>query len=312
MRHEATVANSSSRLLSLPGELRNKIFKYALTADDGIIYAYHFLGADHLYLYPRRPGHQTEGDLTRFSGPVLFNRLKHVCKQIQEEVKDVELKYNTVDYPYYADEEHRYPDDFIRLLRSYPQQYSWLTSLRLHTTPNILFGRRSGHRHDGFADIGAYLAPLVQFYKTIPHIKIHMVIANWMSDPTSLANVALGSSIVAACGLDAMTNALFNHPCYSMWGANKIFCTELIKEREKSGLAGACDGLDNLTFFPDMTDEEVEHMETTQGEQFVSRLPPQHPTLPHYEEWKKVWARMAVSWARHGIKPFQDEGSWTP
>lgn len=99
-RRQATVANSSSRLLSLPGELRNRIFKDALTADDGIVYAYHFYGAERLYLYPRRPNHKVVGDVarTRFSGPDLFNRLKHVCKQIQEEVKDLELKYNTVSF----------------------------------------------------------------------------------------------------------------------------------------------------------------------------------------------------------------------
>lgn len=133
-----------------------------------------------------------------------------------------------------------------------------------------------------------------------------------MSDPTSLANVSLVTLIIAACGLDAMEHALCQHPCYSLWNANKIVFTEVAKEREKSGFVSACDGLDNLTFFPDMTSEEVDRMETTQGEKFITCLPKEHPTLPHYDGWKKVWARMAVSWARNGIKPFKDNGSWTP
>ncbi|OAG16618.1 hypothetical protein CC77DRAFT_1065068 [Alternaria alternata] len=48
-----------SRLLQLPGELRNKIFEYALTIDDGICYREDKLGVGWLCLHPQ----QTERDV---------------------------------------------------------------------------------------------------------------------------------------------------------------------------------------------------------------------------------------------------------
>jgi hypothetical protein len=48
-----------SRLLQLPGELRNKIFEYALTIDDGICYREDKVGVGWLCLHPQ----QTERDV---------------------------------------------------------------------------------------------------------------------------------------------------------------------------------------------------------------------------------------------------------
>ncbi|CAN9468951.1 hypothetical protein AA0117_g6282 [Alternaria alternata] len=54
-----------SRLLQLPGELRNKIFEYALTIDDGICYREDKLGVGWLCLHPQ----QTERDVEELAQP---------------------------------------------------------------------------------------------------------------------------------------------------------------------------------------------------------------------------------------------------
>ena len=62
---EAPVRNAGvdSRLLQLPGELRNKIFEYALTIDEGIYYREDKVGVGWLCLHPRK----FEEDVERLS-----------------------------------------------------------------------------------------------------------------------------------------------------------------------------------------------------------------------------------------------------
>ncbi len=78
---------AASPLLRLPGEIRNRIYEYALAADDNKISAKP-CGLDsknvqiHLYL----PENEN----------IDFNLLKFVCRQLYKETAGIEAKFNTV------------------------------------------------------------------------------------------------------------------------------------------------------------------------------------------------------------------------
>jgi hypothetical protein len=92
------------QLLHLPGEVRNKIYKYALDT-----------GSRGLYLLKGRGGPERVGDHTLRLG---HNQLKYTCRQLYHETADVELKYNNVNFDsrtrYKWDE--RIPQAFDNLL----------------------------------------------------------------------------------------------------------------------------------------------------------------------------------------------------
>ena len=73
----------SSRLLQLPGELRNKIYEYALTEERGLV-AY---ANSPCVLRTFRRGPDRES-----------NQLKYVCHQLYAETRDLALRYNRLTF----------------------------------------------------------------------------------------------------------------------------------------------------------------------------------------------------------------------
>jgi hypothetical protein len=86
------LAVSPQRLLSLPGELRNQIYEYALTDENDLQCLVPVATTSSLRLVS--PSKSTFRD---------FNELQYVCKQLYKETSGLELQYNTVvfygDFP---------------------------------------------------------------------------------------------------------------------------------------------------------------------------------------------------------------------
>lgn len=318
----ATETNSRSRLLSLPAEVRNLIYEYALTAEDGNLYTYNLLG------YPGYgPGHY------RRSGPYLslfsrrlkykpykeINQLKSVCKQIRTEAKDLELKYNTVVVPFTLYEPYRnrrefkvLPPSLMESLQDRGQPLLWLSSVRFYVdNPYLKVLQRTYHAGPTYH---CNLFPLARLCRLIPHTKVHVVIQGWLYEAgVRETDVLTGSIFAALCGLDEMMAALALHPYFESRPIPLRILMEMrdLEIQAKHEFRDLCKGVESPTIFPKMSIARVEQFEATQGVAFVAELPREHP-LPRYEDWKKVWCRMAVSWARNGIKPFKDEGVWKP
>jgi hypothetical protein len=90
-RSRLDLAVSPQRLLSLPGELRNQIYEYALTDEN-----------DLQCLVPVASSSLRLVSLSKSIFPD-FNELQYVCKQLYKETSGLELQYNTVvfygDFP---------------------------------------------------------------------------------------------------------------------------------------------------------------------------------------------------------------------
>ena len=74
---------SSSDFLALPGELKNRIFEYVLTADKPLLYAGAPQGLRSIVLVEHAARHP-------------FNRIKQVCQELACDTADLELKYNEI------------------------------------------------------------------------------------------------------------------------------------------------------------------------------------------------------------------------
>jgi hypothetical protein len=85
----------TSRLLSLPGELRNSIYEYVLTSDKGF---------DYVSNSDAPPTVSSSSSVVHPNTSIVafrelgikqhFNKLKHTCKQLAAETYELELRYN--------------------------------------------------------------------------------------------------------------------------------------------------------------------------------------------------------------------------
>jgi hypothetical protein len=97
----------SSPLLSLPGELRNMIFKLVLSEADGVEFIEDDSRNGWLCLYvrdrdtasfitPDTPMHTVK------NGRVIANQLQFICRQLRQEMKTPGISYNTIAFNYPA------------------------------------------------------------------------------------------------------------------------------------------------------------------------------------------------------------------
>jgi hypothetical protein len=93
-----------SRLLQLPGELRNKVFEYALTLDDGVCYREDNLGVGWLCHHPQQSDPDTNEHAptptaaarVTVNGHVVANQLQFVCHQLRNESRGLVIRYNDI------------------------------------------------------------------------------------------------------------------------------------------------------------------------------------------------------------------------
>lgn len=302
--HPATEANSRSRLLSLPAEIRNSIHEYALRDDNDNICAYNFYnsyGLNRPCMYP-----MTEHYEIAPSNYTLINQLQYVCRQLRAETKDVELRCNIVNFPYGIEKVVNGFPDFVESLSLRSQRHLWLNHVRLFASLDVLNVTRKVRYQE-------ILIPMVQLCKTMPRTKFRLTISDWLYDLSEPLNWVQSLVVVSIFGLDSMADALKKMPW--VYAAIVQTCNNFVEDRESSGFRNACEELKNLTIGPDVSDEDIELMDATQGAVFTSKLPQESPEnlpkLPRYWEWMWLWEYMAWIWARCGIKPYSEEGSWT-
>jgi len=84
-----THANNTSPLLRLAGELRNRIYMYALQADDGLEFHEGVDGHTPRFLARGLSNRDSQGD---------FNQLEWTCRQLYNETTGLEIKANRVHF----------------------------------------------------------------------------------------------------------------------------------------------------------------------------------------------------------------------
>ncbi|KAF2829481.1 hypothetical protein CC86DRAFT_454078 [Ophiobolus disseminans] len=85
-QHMTASQPSSSRLLHLPGELRNRIYTYTLTSERLLVYV--------------KPDGPKKGSLAvaNTGTNIDFNQVKYVCRQLYYDTAGLELKYSSVAF----------------------------------------------------------------------------------------------------------------------------------------------------------------------------------------------------------------------
>jgi hypothetical protein len=159
----ASTDEIKSPLLRLPGELRNRIFEFALTAPRSLIVYIGNSTRPVLYLpadedhpevaipYITTPDQQVSYDHGCYS----YNQLKLVNKQLYQETKGLELKFNSLRVlgRVYDIPEWHMPNLSFFIERLSPEKKGWISSLIIDMGPPIS-GKRSARLH------GQYLASL--------------------------------------------------------------------------------------------------------------------------------------------------------
>lgn len=160
-----TVEKGRCLLLDLPAELRNKVYEYALTHGDGLLYKNANESLGHPYLYI--PGEAFE-----------FNLLKMVNRQLNSETCGLELKFNTIHFigvcprritlsavlPPLPINTADYLSDFT-LTRMGPLKRSWLHSIFLHT-------EKSFSTRTALLDLEDTMRKISNIIHYIPHVQI--------------------------------------------------------------------------------------------------------------------------------------------
>ncbi|PSN61507.1 hypothetical protein BS50DRAFT_680913 [Corynespora cassiicola Philippines] len=154
------------RFLDLPGEIRNRIYEYALASDSGQLdyrITLHLRFQDYNRLKETAVAKKENLIMRKRSiipapmhGKIEFNRLEYVCKQLHKETAGIELKYNEVVFTTWADHMSEFSvycrylylyasrpfwvhasllDDFLKLC-DYSPRSKWLTSVVLCLNPN--------------------------------------------------------------------------------------------------------------------------------------------------------------------------------
>ncbi|KAF2115336.1 hypothetical protein BDV96DRAFT_646345 [Lophiotrema nucula] len=141
-------------LLRLPGELRNRIYQFALFSPDGIQVAKYS---------PR--DHDKRALLDGKTG-VEFNQLKYVCRQLYDETVGLEVKYTEVIFRFAEPDEQ-----FCRFMKNCaPTKKGWFTQISLVE----LFPSFS---ETGCCFNADAIASVVKFCRDHPHTKVRYCIA---------------------------------------------------------------------------------------------------------------------------------------
>jgi len=147
----SVVQPSRSRLLRLPGELRNRIYKYALAADQILQYF--------------EPKGREKGRLIEPNADSDFNQMKYACRQLYSETAGLEIKYSSVgflgEYPTAKVPAQRFGTFFATLN---PSRASWLSEVILFADP-VPYDVEPAQN----------LLPLANFCRANPHARVEYI-----------------------------------------------------------------------------------------------------------------------------------------
>jgi hypothetical protein len=190
---ETTHASACSPLLELPGELRNRIWQYALTTENGL---------DMVWVSHRRsPQLFARGrDAAEDEGRVEFNQLKYTCHALHKETAGWEAKFNRVVVCTHA-ADPRPVELFGNFLATCaPAKAAWFTDL------DLVFETQAQNRGEDSARImisltletSPALLSVAAFCKHHPHVNVRYFLwgfnvnvhaAQFMSTGSLLAKV---------------------------------------------------------------------------------------------------------------------------
>ncbi|KAF2831192.1 hypothetical protein CC86DRAFT_430930 [Ophiobolus disseminans] len=161
---------ASSRLLLLPGEVLNKIYKFVLTAEDGKLKLnITEKNQPHpLSRMPLRPFRPYE-DLPE------FNTLKYVCHKLYKDTAALELKFNTLVF-IQTERAQLKPSrqllEFVRLCS--PAKFEWIKTIELQIKALVMSYKHHLRYFLTESHLNAYTR-VAQFCRNNPHINVKYV-----------------------------------------------------------------------------------------------------------------------------------------
>ncbi|KAF2877754.1 hypothetical protein BDV95DRAFT_588790 [Massariosphaeria phaeospora] len=136
-------SQTAPSLLTLPGEIRNRIYEFALHNPEGLTHTTQIVKIRepqsgkkkalikplfHAFIHPLSPGADNRP-------AVEYNQLKYVCRQLYAETAGLELKLNAWVVPGKYDRRVSPEAMLVRFTRSCaPQRLTWLTNISLSPT----------------------------------------------------------------------------------------------------------------------------------------------------------------------------------
>ncbi|KAF2845575.1 hypothetical protein T440DRAFT_260685 [Plenodomus tracheiphilus IPT5] len=180
------------RLLQLPGEVPNRIFEFALSADQGLYFVAGTQEQSSRFVAPFQPKcetchhpsfnccRHTPGDKEKCTSPNTpeFNQLKYVCRQLYYETARLEVQLNRIEF-------RSYPGTpgpaqmFSEFLASCsPINVSWFKSV----TPSTI-GQETDF--DDVVEPAKYLRPVADFCRNNPTSLVRYVPSELPSTPVS-------------------------------------------------------------------------------------------------------------------------------
>ncbi|KAJ4303259.1 hypothetical protein N0V90_002152 [Kalmusia sp. IMI 367209] len=165
------------QLLDLPGELRNHIFKLALTNDDPLMCtATTENGKFKPLIYTQEQYETIHASITHEKSAgilnlqhMTFNQLKFVNRQLYNETNGLELQINTIRFSGLKDDGLHAADDlFLFRAAMAPNRVSWLKRVTVKANCKFFHG-------DGTCDVGE-LMPLLTFCNDNPYVEFRYAV----------------------------------------------------------------------------------------------------------------------------------------
>jgi hypothetical protein len=142
----------------LPGELRNRVYEYALTTDKTLRFIGENSGEKPKLLEP--DSRHTNGE---------YNQLKYTCRKLYQETAGLEAKFNKIEIV-----SRRFPKaEPARLFRiflttSAPEKAAWFTNVTMKSS-------HCGHDKNKLLEPASDLLPIADFCRRNPHVNIRYI-----------------------------------------------------------------------------------------------------------------------------------------
>lgn len=294
----AAPTSESTPFFRLPGELRNKIYRYVLTSPEPLycnlfimddldrakgITVGSFFFTDHLLGY--------EED--KEPSELVFNKLKYVNRKLHRETKGLELIYNTISFGHF---------DIIRAVNSLfhftatvtPTKLSWISTVVIRSDDRC----PSHVTESGVLTECIGLPMLAMFCKQNPHINVHYVLRRFAYRECDLKPnldelwraiyyMSMGMTLWLGLGND--------ETIFDIWlpsSKTTGYIVRLANDwKKRQHLEQLLEGVRNFSIFPGETSIDSWFVETT------------HFLAEQAAEEEKCWLEWANRWIEHGITP---------
>ncbi|KAF2244824.1 hypothetical protein BU26DRAFT_568819 [Trematosphaeria pertusa] len=270
-----TSLTSKLSFLGLPSELRNKVYKEALTADSKLLYWLQTWEDDN----PRQILTLLRVDYSLGCNNEPFNQLKYVNRQLYRETAGLELKFNTLSFYHYKSSTAAL---FTFAATITPSKLAWLTLVVVRAAGNCVSMR-------GPAPESPDISMIVYFCKQNPRVQLRYIFPRFKY-PNGLAPLEFMGTGVALCvalkGDDTLHDVT---PPDFAWPDDLIRMAK--KWRANGGFGELFKGVTNFTVFP-----HYSHLDQS----FVADCLSPGGFI---EEFKNFCIKWAQSWIDHGITP---------